>query len=100
MRFSVGLLSAALLAGSAGMAIAAGGDQFAESATKVQATTMTDTQVRQKLEAEGYTDVRIGERDKGYIEVTAAKDGKTEKLAVNPQSGQVTPNTKSDDDDD
>jgi Peptidase propeptide and YPEB domain len=89
MRLSVGLLSAALLAGSAGMAIAAGGDQLAGSATKVQA---------KKLEGEGYTDVRIGERDKGYIEVTAAKDGKTEKLAVNPQSGQVTPNTNADDD--
>jgi hypothetical protein len=100
MRFSVGFLSAALLASSAGLAIAADGDQLAGSATKVQATTMTDAQVRQKLEGEGYTDVRIGERDKGYIEVTAAKDGKTEKLAVNPQSGQVTPNTNSDDDDD
>jgi hypothetical protein len=97
MRLPVTVLSAALLVSSAGMAIAASGDRAAGLATKVQATTMTDTQIRQTLEAQGYTHVRIRERDKDHIVVTAAKDGKPEKLAVNPQSGQVTPDTGDDD---
>jgi hypothetical protein len=96
MRLSVSVLSAALLANSAGMAIAAGGDQVAGSATRAQATTMTDAQIRQKLESEGYTDVRIREYGKTYVEVTAAKNGKPEKLAVDPQSGQVMPDRDDD----
>src|SRR3954452_20419384 len=97
MRLPVTVLSAALLVSSAGMTIATGGDHAAGSATKVQATTMTDTQIRQPPEAQGYTDVRSRERYKDHMVVTAAKDGKPEKLAVNPQSGQVTPDTGDDD---
>lgn len=93
MRLCTIMLSVALLAGSAGLARAAGSDQVFGSATKAQATTMTDAQVRQKLEAQGYTNVQIRERDKGHIDVTAAKNGKSEKLAINPQSGQVTPDS-------
>jgi hypothetical protein len=98
MRLFVRILSAALLASLAGMAIAAGGDHHIASATRIQATTMTDAQVQQKLESEGYTHVRIRERGKTYVEVTAAKDGKAEKLAVDPQSGQVMPEQDDDDD--
>ena len=58
---------------------------------------MTDAQVRQKLEAQGYTNVQIKERDKGHIDVTAARNDRSEKLAVNPQSGQVTSDTDNDD---
>jgi Peptidase propeptide and YPEB domain len=79
------------------VAIAAGNEHAAPAATKVQAVTMTDAQVRQKLEAQGYTNVQIKERDKGHIDVTAARNGKSEKLAVNPQSGQVMPDTDNDD---
>jgi hypothetical protein len=97
MRFSVTVLGVALLVGSAGIAIAAQDNQTAgSSATNVQATRMTDAQVRQKLEAEGYTNVQIKDHDKTHIDVTAAKNGKPAKLAVNPQSGQITPDTDND----
>lgn len=95
MRLSATLLGFALLAGSAGTALAAGG-QSAGAATNVQATGMTDAQIRQKLESEGYTNVRVTDHDKGHVDVTAAKGGKSTKLAVNPQSGQVTPDTDND----
>ena len=96
MRLSATLLGFAFLALSAGTALAAG-DQSAGAATNVQATGMTDAQIRQKLEAEGYTNVRITGHDKGHVDVTAAQGGKSTKLAVNPQSGQVAPDTDNDD---
>ena len=96
MRLSASLLGVSLLAVSAGTAIAAG-DQSTRSATNIQAATMSDTQIRQKLESEGYSNVRITDHDKSHVDVTAARNGKSAKLAVNPQSGQVTPDTDNDD---
>ncbi|HEX4178810.1 MAG TPA: PepSY domain-containing protein, partial [Rhizomicrobium sp.] len=52
-------------------------------------TPMTDAQIQQKLQSEGYTNVKITEHDKSHIDVTATKDGKTEKLAVNRSTGAV-----------
>jgi hypothetical protein len=95
MRLSASLLGLALLAGSAGMALAAG-DWGAGAVTNVQATGMTDAQIQQKLEAQGYSNVRITDHDKDHVDVTASKGGKPVKLAVNPQSGQVTPDTDND----
>jgi len=72
MRLSIAVLGAALLAGSAGIAIAAGDNQTVGSfVTNVQANRMTETQVRQKLEAQDYTNVQIKDRDKTHIDVTA-----------------------------
>lgn len=97
MRLSVSMLAAALLAGSTAMATAAGDNQVRGPATNIQAVTMSDAQIRQKLEAEGYTNVQIKDRDKSHYDVTATKDGKSEKFAVNPQSGQIMPDTDKDD---
>jgi hypothetical protein len=58
---------------------------------------MTDAQIRQKVESEGYTNVRITDHDKNHVDVSAAEGGKTAKLVVNPPSGQVTPDTDKDD---
>ena len=52
---------------------------------------LTDAQIQQKLQAEDYTDIHITGRRYGDVYVTATKDGKTEKLAVKPQSGEVMP---------
>ena len=57
---------------------------------------MTDAQIQEKLKADGYTNVQITEHDKDHVDVKATKNGKTEKLAVNPQTGAVTPDTDND----
>ena len=96
------MLGAILLAGSPGLALAAGGAAAAGSATTGQGMTgqgtMTDAQIQQKLQSEGYTNVQITEHDKGHIDVMATKNGKAEKLAANPQTGAVMPDTDKDDD--
>jgi hypothetical protein len=57
------------------------------------ATTMSDAQIKQKLESEGYGNVQIKEHEKNHVDVTATKNGKTERLAVNPQTGQARADT-------
>ena len=85
MRLPVAILGATLLAGSSGLAFAQG--------------MMTDAQIQQKLQSEGYANVQVKKHDKDHIDVTAMKNGKAEKLAVNPQTGAVMPDAKKDDDD-
>jgi hypothetical protein len=63
-------------------------------------TPMTDAQIQQKLQSEGYSNVKITEHAKSHIDVTATKDGKTEKLAVNRTTGAVTQDNDKDDDKD
>ena len=82
MRTLTITLSAALLAASASVAFGA----------------MTDAQIQQKLQADGYTNVKVGDHDKSHIDVTATKNGKMEKLAVDPQTGAVKPDTDEDKD--
>jgi Peptidase propeptide and YPEB domain len=83
MKISMATLAAVLLAASQGLALAAGDK-------------MTDAQIQQKLQSEGYTNVQITEHAKDHVDVKATKNGKTEKLAVNRETGTV----KSDDDND
>jgi hypothetical protein len=64
--------------------------------TGIAADKMTDAQIQEKLKADGYTNVQITEHDKDHVDVKATKNGKTEKLAVNPQTGAVTPDTDND----
>ena len=87
----------ALLAGSSGLAFA-GTAATTGPTTTVQATTMTDAQIQQKLQADGYTNVQVTKHDKGDIDVMATKNGKAEKLTVNPQSGALMQDTDKDND--
>ena len=80
-----------------GLAIAAGGTPSAGSATTGQGM-VTDAQIQQKLQSEGYTNVQVTKHDEGYIDVMATKNGKAERLAVNPQTAAVMPETGNDDD--
>lgn len=96
MRFSTAILGTIFLAGSSGLALAAGTTATAGSATAAQATMMTDAQVQQKLQSEGYTNVQVTKHDENHIDVKATKNGKAEKLAVNPQTGAVMPDTDKD----
>jgi UDP-N-acetyl-D-mannosaminuronic acid transferase (WecB/TagA/CpsF family) len=56
---------------------------------------VTEGQVRQKLQSDGWSDVQIV-RDGGYFEAMASKNGQTTKLAVDAQTGRL----RGDDDDD
>ena len=80
MKSAIVALSVAVVFGSATLAFAA----------------MSDTEIQQKLQGQGYSNVKIGEHDKGHVDVTATKNGKVEKLAVDPATGTVKP----DEDDD
>ena len=56
---------------------------------------VTEDQVRTKLQTDGWSDVRIV-REGRYFQVSAAKDGKAEKIAVDSLTGRL----RADDDDD
>ena len=98
MRPSIAALGLILLTGSSGLALAAGSTATAGLVTTVQSATMTDAQIQQKLQSEGYTDVRITEHDGGHINVLATRNGKAEKLVVNPQTGAAMPDNDDDND--
>ena len=83
MKISSAILCLTLLAAVPGLAFAA-------------ETRMTDAQIQQKLKADGYTNVQVTDHDKDHVDVKATKNGKTEKLAVNPQTGAVTPDDDKD----
>ena len=49
---------------------------------------MTEDQVRQKLQSEGYTNLQIV-RQGQYFEATGTKDGTTGKIDVDAQTGRL-----------
>jgi predicted aspartyl protease len=98
MRSPIAAFGLILLTGSSGLVLAAGATATAGLVTAVQSVTMTDTQIQQKLQSEGYTDVRITEHERGHINVTATRSGKAEKLVVNPQTGAAMPDNDDDND--
>ena len=77
-------LSALLLSGTAALA------------QTTQSGIMSDAQIKQTLESQGYTNVRVTEHDKNHVDVTASKNGQTQKLAVDPRTGQSKPDTDKD----
>ncbi len=58
---------------------------------------VTEDQVRQKLQSDGWSDVRI-RREGRYFEATGTKDGQANRLAVDSQTGRLR--VEEDDDDD
>ena len=59
---------------------------------------VSDQQIRQTLESQGYSNIRISRHEKSHVDVTGTKGGKVEKLAVNPKTGQISPDTDNDKD--
>jgi hypothetical protein len=55
--------------------------------------------VREKLQTDGWSNVQIVQDGK-YFRVTGYRYGKTEKLAVDSQTGRLRANDDDDDDDD
>ena len=98
MKIASATFCLTVLAGVPGVALATEAGGTAGLATTVQATAMTDGQIRQKLQADGYTNVQVTDHDKDHIDVKATKNGKTEKLAINPQTGAAMPDTDNDND--
>ena len=70
--------------------------QGTSSGATGQSGTMSDSQIRQKLESQGYSNVKITDHDKNHVDVTASKNGQSQKLAVNPRTGQASPDTDKD----
>ncbi len=49
---------------------------------------VTEDQVRQKLQSDGWSNVQIV-RDGRYLEAVGSKNGQTSKVAVDPQTGRL-----------
>jgi hypothetical protein len=58
---------------------------------------VTEEQVRTKLQADGYGDIRIT-REGQYFEAAGAKDGKPAKLRIDAQTGRLAADDDDDDD--
>lgn len=66
--------------------------QSTASSTTASTTTgeaLTDNQITQKLEGQGYTNVKVTSHATTSDQVMASKGGRQLTLAVNPMSGQV-----------
>ena len=58
---------------------------------------VTEDQVRQKLQADGWSNVQIV-RDGRYLEAMGAKNGQTSRVAVDAQTGRLRAADNDDDD--
>ena len=58
---------------------------------------VTEAEVRTKLEADGYADIRVA-RDGPYFEAVGAKDGKPAKLRIDSRTGRLAADDDDDDD--
>jgi hypothetical protein len=64
------------------------------------ASSMSDEEIKQRLQAAGYANVQLGEHERGKIDATATKDGQAVELEIDAQSGAVSQHEKEKDDDD
>jgi hypothetical protein len=63
------------------------------------ASSMSDAEIKQKLQSEGYANVQLGEHERGKIDATATKDGQAVELEINAQSGAVSQHIEKENDD-
>ena len=54
---------------------------------------LSDQQIQQRLQGQGNSDIHISRHEKSHIDVRATKNGRAERLAVNPQTGAISPDT-------
>jgi len=82
---------------AAGTILLLSGGAFAQTNSPATGRTgMTDTQIVQQLEKQGYSNVKVTDHDRGHVDVMAMKGGQQQKLAVNPSTGQAMPDTDKD----
>ncbi|HEY6983852.1 hypothetical protein [Reyranella sp.] len=60
---------------------------------------VTEDQIRKKLLSDSYSNVHIVRQGR-YFEATGARDGKTDKIRVDSQTGRLAVDDDDDDDDD
>jgi hypothetical protein len=103
-RIAVIALSAVpvLAAAVAGTTPAAAGQLTIAQAESARsgASMISDAEIKQKLQAAGYTNVQIGEYERGKIGATATKDGQAVELEIDAQSGAVSQHIEKEKDDD
>jgi UDP-N-acetyl-D-mannosaminuronic acid transferase (WecB/TagA/CpsF family) len=58
---------------------------------------VTEDQVRQKLQSEGYLNIQIA-RQRGYFDATGSKGGQTARILVDSQTGRLADEREEDDD--
>ena len=93
-RLFVWVVGGACLVGGTGVLIAAS-DRSNGPVFIAGDQPVTEEQVRQKLQSEGYSNVQIVRQGR-YFEAMGAKDGQTGKVVVDSQTGRL----RDDDDDD
>ena len=91
------ILAAALLAVVAGYMIA-NAQQTQETVLITGDRPVTAEQVWEKLQADGWSDVVLA-RNGRYIRVTATRNGQTETMTVDAQTGRLRAGDDDDDDD-
>jgi UDP-N-acetyl-D-mannosaminuronic acid transferase (WecB/TagA/CpsF family) len=95
-RLLVGVIGGVLLVGAAGVLVATAeqskGPVFIPGDQPV-----SEDQIRQKLQSEGYSNVQIV-REGGYFEAIGSKDGQTGKIVVDSQTGRLRAGDDDDDD--
>ena len=68
--------------------------------TRSGASMMSDAEIKQKLQAEGYANVQLGEHERGKVDATATKNGQPVDLEIDVQSGAVSQHIEKEGDDD
>jgi hypothetical protein len=96
-RLPAWILAAALLAVVAGYMMA-NAQQTQETVLIAGDRPVTAEQVWEKLRTDGWSNIVIS-RNGRYIQVTAARDGKTETMTVDSQTGRLRADGDDDDDD-
>ena len=98
-RLIVSTITIALLTGAAALKWVAAAEQRQGTVFIAGDRPVTEDEVRNKLQADGWSNVRI-ERDGKYFGVSAVKNGQTGKLAIDALTGRLRADDDDDDDDD
>ena len=97
-RLPAWILAAALLAVVAGFMIA-NAQQSQDSVLIAGDRPVTAEQIWEKLRTDGWSNIVIS-RNGRYIQVTASRDGQTNTMTVDSQTGRLRAGDDDDDDDD
>jgi hypothetical protein len=98
-RLIVSTITIALLTGAAALKWVAAAEQRQGTVFIAGDRPVTEDEVRNKLQADGWSNVRI-ERDGKYFGVSAVKNGQTGKLAIDSLTGRLRDDDDDEDDDD
>lgn len=93
-KIATTLAALAFRAGSIEMALAAGSQTVtpvaqAGNGTESGVSMMSDAQIRQQLEAQGYA-VQSLKHERDYVEAKVAKGGQPAELKIDPHTGAIT----------